>query len=85
MRVKCQKSPKIIIWNRVKSLREKYNLRQAEVAQGAGIAISTLWFIEQGFDKKTTIETKRKLADYFKCDIEDIFPAEMIGNEPRKD
>lgn len=84
-KITWKKAPSNIGWNRVKSLRKKHGLRQAEVAQGADICITTLWLIESGFDKKTTKETKQKLANFFECDIEDIFPAEMVGNGPTKD
>lgn len=85
MKIKWETAPENIMWNKVKALRKKYGLRQAEVAQGADIAISTLWLIEQGFDKKTTKETKDKLAKFFECDVDDIFPAEMVGNQTREE
>jgi transcriptional regulator with XRE-family HTH domain len=62
--------------NRVKALRKMKNLRQIEVAEGADVAISTLWMIEKGFVKKTTHETKKKLADFFEVDIEELFPVQ---------
>jgi DNA-binding XRE family transcriptional regulator len=60
--------------NQVKTLRKMRNLRQIEVAEGADVAISTLWMIEKGFDKKTSYETKKKLADFFEVSLEDLFP-----------
>ena len=83
-KIRWQKAPDRLIWNKVKSLRKKKKLKQAQVAVGADISITTLWMIESGFEKKTSDETKQKLADFFDCNIEDIFPAEMIGNEPRE-
>ena len=73
-----------IVWNRVKSLRKEMKLNQAQVAVGSGIAVNTLYSIELGNDERTTDVTKQKLADFFKCDIDDIFPAEMIGDKPKK-
>ena len=67
-------------WNRVKSIRRLGKLSQAEVAEGSRISIATLYNIEHGYEKTTTQETKEKLAQFFKCDVEDIFPAQMIGN-----
>jgi len=81
-KIKWDDMPNFIVWNRVKSLRRNMKLNQAQVAVGAGIAVNTLWMIEQGYDEKTTKETKKKLADFFKCDIDDIFPSKMIGNKP---
>ena len=83
-KIKWDKMPSFIVWNRVKSLRRNMKLNQTKVAVGAGISVNTLYLIEQGYDDKTTKETKKKLADFFKCDISDIFPAEMVGNEPKK-
>jgi len=76
--------PSRMVWNRVKSLRENMKLSQIQVATGAGISVTTIWMIEQGFDEKTTEMTKQKIADFFKCDILDIFPSEMIGSKPRE-
>lgn len=81
VKVKCEKVFDQLIWNKVKTLRSERKLKQIQVAEGADISISTLWMIEQGYDKKTTKETKRKLAKYFKCDVSDIFPVQMIGNK----
>ena len=77
-----QTAPRIV-WNKIKSLRKEKGLTQVQVAAFAGISIATLWMIESGYEKKTSDETKRKLAAFFECDIEDIFPCEMIGNKPR--
>ncbi|MBD3203709.1 hypothetical protein GF327_05400 [Candidatus Woesearchaeota archaeon] len=69
-------------WNRVKTLRKMKNLPQIAVCEGADISITTLWFIEQGYDKKTRYETKKKIADFFQVKVYDLFPAQMIGNRP---
>lgn len=82
--IKWEKMPDFICWNRVKTLRKHLKLSQMKVAAGAGISMPTLWSIESGFDEKTTKETKQKIADFFDCNIDDIFPAEMVGNEPRE-
>jgi len=82
-KIKWDPAPDFLIWNKVKSLRKKGGLTQPQVAVGANISISTLWMIESGYEEKTTKETKRKLAKFFKCEIEDIFPSQMIGNQTR--
>lgn len=79
-KIKWKKVPDMLVWNRIKSLRKEEGLNQAQVAVGSGISIGTLYMIEQGYEEKTTEETKRKLAKFFKCDVEDIFPAQMVGN-----
>ena len=77
--------PSFIVWNKIKRLRKERGLSQTQVAAGAAISITTLWMIEQGYEKKTSNETKKKLANFFKCNIKDIFPAEMIGNKPKEE
>jgi len=84
-KIKWDPIPDFIIWNKVKTLRKRRGLNQPQVAVGADISITTLWFIESGFDKKTTIETKKKLADFFECEVDDIFPAEMVGNQTKEE
>jgi len=84
-KIKWDPAPDFLVWNRIKSLRKKRGLNQVQVAAGADISINTLWMIEQGYDKRTTDETKQKIADFFKCDVSDIFPAEMIGNKSKEE
>ncbi|MBA7614660.1 hypothetical protein ES703_21929 [subsurface metagenome] len=81
-KINWEKVPDFLIWNKVKTLRLERKFKQIKVAAGADISISTLWMIESGYEKKVTDETKKKLAKFFKCDVDDIFPAEMIGNKP---
>jgi DNA-binding XRE family transcriptional regulator len=84
MKIKWDPAPPGIGWNRIKALRKMGGLNQAQVAVGAGISIATLYNIEHGYEETTTDETKKKLADFFKCDVEDIFPAQMVGNIPKE-
>lgn len=77
---KKKKTPDFIVWNRLKVLRHSRELTQIEVAAGAGISLTTLWYLEQGFDKKATQETKEKLAKFFDVKMSDIFPVEVTGN-----
>jgi len=79
-KIKWKKVPDFMVWNRVQSLRREMNLTQLQVASRAEISIGTLSFIEKGYDENTTEETKRKLAKFLDCEVEDIFPAQMIGN-----
>jgi len=83
-KIKWENVPDMVIWNKIKSLRKARKLKQAQVAVGADISITTLWMIEQGYEKKTSDETKQKLAGFFECDVSDLFPCEMIGSEPRE-
>ena len=84
-KLKWRRAPDRLFWNKIRALRKEKKLKQVQVAVGADISITTLWMIEQGYEKKTSSETKQKLADFFDCDVDDIFPAEMIGNKPREE
>jgi DNA-binding XRE family transcriptional regulator len=75
--------PPMIGWNKLKSLRKDRGLTQPQVAVGAGISIACLYYLEAGFESRVTQKTKKKLAKFFEVDIDDLFPCEMIGNEPR--
>ena len=77
-------APEGMRWNKLKSLRKKKNLTQPEVAVGADVAITTIYFLEAGFEERTGEDVKKKLAEFFRVDIDDLFPCEMIGNTPRE-
>ncbi len=83
--IKWKKVPDLLVWNKIKSLRKERKLKQIEVAIGSDISPATIWMLEQGYERRTTDETKQKLADFFKCDIDDIFPVEMVGNKSREE
>lgn len=59
-------------YNRVKELRLQYGIKQKEVADYLDLKISTYSSKESGA-RKFTIYEGLKLADFFKCDIKDIF------------
>lgn len=61
--------------NRLRIALALSKAKQAEVAEFTGIATANLSNIVNGKYSALTIETGRKLADYFGCAIEDLFPA----------
>ena len=81
MSIQQKRIPPLIVWNRLRALREEKGLSMAQVANDAGISAPTLWLLEQGFDERTTIPTKKKLAHYFKYSVSDIFPVKMLGDQ----
>jgi transcriptional regulator with XRE-family HTH domain len=83
-KLKWDSMPKSLGWNKLKSLRKSQGLSQQQVAVGAGCSLSSVYFIEMGYEQRTTEGLRKKLADYFQVDVDDLFPAEMIGNEPRE-
>ena len=57
--------------NRIRELRQRRNIKQADLAKTLGIAANTLSYWEQGrfdMDNKSLI----KLADYFECSVDYI-------------
>lgn len=81
MKIKWDPVPDQLVWNKVKSLRRQRGLKQIDVAAGSGTTITTVWNIEQGYERRVSDQIKQKLADFFECDIDDIFPCEMVGNQ----
>jgi len=76
--------PAMVAWNRLKSLRKSRGLSQLQVAAGAGVSITQIYFLELGHETRTTEKTKQKIASFFDVDVYDLFPCEMIGNKPRE-
>lgn len=58
--------------NKLKKLREKQNIKQSEMAKILGISDSNYFKKESGMVKFSLIEAK-KISDFFKVSIEDIF------------
>jgi DNA-binding XRE family transcriptional regulator len=85
MSIDWPKVPGFEVWNRAKVLRKMRGLTQLEVAAGAGISVFTLWSIEAGFDERTSCEVKEKLARFFECAVEEIFPVEMVGSLSKRE
>jgi len=73
-----------MVWNRLKTLRKEKNLTQLEVAKGTGLSLTWIAYAEKGFDDNISDHAKQKIADFFQADVDDIFPTEMIGNQPKK-
>ncbi len=84
-KIRWKKTAPLIVWNKIKSLRIEKKLTQVQVSAFADVSVATIWMIEQGYDKTTSKKTKQRLATFFNCDIEDIFPCEMIGNQTREE
>lgn len=70
-----------IVWNKLKTLRLQKKMTQVQVSAYSGVAVATIWMLENGYDKTAAKKTKQRLATFFKCDISDLFPVEMIGNQ----
>lgn len=61
----------IIINNKIKIYRAMRNISQKELADAIGVTQQTIWRIEKL--GTTNLITAKKIADYFKVSIDDIF------------
>ena len=61
----------IIINNKIKFYREMRNISQKELADAIGVTQQTIWRVEKL--GTTNLITAKKIADYFKVGIDDIF------------
>ena len=73
------KIPSFIQWNRLKALRRKAGLTQAKLAVAADVSHATIFYLEAGHEEKISDSTKQKLADYFGCQVDELFPVVMVG------
>ena len=64
----------IIINNKVKVYRAMRNISQKELADAIGVTQQTIWRIEKL--GTSNLITAKKIADYFKVGIDDIFLTE---------
>ncbi len=82
-KIKWAPAPPMVGWNRLKSLRLERGLTQPELAVAAGLAVGTVCHLECGLEERVADSTKAKLAAFFECDVDDIFPVQMLGDRPR--
>lgn len=61
--------------NQIKTLRERKNIMQKEVADALGVSRQTMTAIETG-KYNPSLELTLKIAKYFKKPVEDIFKLE---------
>lgn len=62
--------------NIVKKKRNEQNLRLVDLALKAGIGVSTLWLVEQGYHNRILLSTKDKIAEALHTDIKILFGEE---------
>ena len=55
----------------LKQLRKEIRYTQKEVSEGSGIPFSTYVAYEMGY-RKPSLKNAEKLAQFFKCKVEDI-------------
>ena len=57
---------------KIKELRKKLNLTQAELCEKANVSRQTIIDLENGNGANTTIATLQKLANALKCKVENL-------------
>lgn len=71
--------PPFVEWNRLKSLRKNRRLNIAQFCEKLKISTATYFYLESGVDTGS-VKLKQRVADFFSCEVSDIFPVEMIGS-----
>ena len=59
--------------NKLREKRKELNLRMIDVALKSGVGVSTVWLIENGYIKRISYETKRKIASGLNTTIHKLF------------
>jgi DNA-binding XRE family transcriptional regulator len=73
--------PDFVSWNRLKMLRKMKQVRQVDLAAACDVSFPTLYFLENGAERRVSQEIKKRIADFFQVDVSDIFPAMMSGEK----
>lgn len=62
----------ISVYNQIKSIREKRNIKQNEMADNLGVSRQTMTAIEK-MKYNPSLELSLKIAKYFDLSVEDVF------------
>ncbi len=63
---------KISVYNQIKVIREKRNIKQNEMAEALGVSRQTMTAIEK-MKYNPSLELSLKIAEYFNLSVEDVF------------
>ncbi len=59
--------------NKLKKLRKRMGLRQLDVARISNVGVTSLYYIEAGYDSRVSQKTKKKIAKALDKKVEEIF------------
>ena len=62
--------------NKLREKREALNLRMIDIALICGVGISTIWLVENGYDRRISKKTKEKITKGLGVTTKEIFPEE---------
>lgn len=60
--------------NKLREKREELSLRQVDVAKLTGVGLTTIWLLENGYDRRVSQKTKKKIAQGLKLKVQEVFP-----------
>lgn len=70
--------------NRIQELREEHDMTQVALAQALGVTRQTINAVERNrYDPQ--LELAFKLAEFFECDVDDLFQSDFDGIRPISD
>ena len=59
--------------NKLKKIRQNMRLRQIDLAKRAGVGLTTIYYIESGYEERASQKTKEKIALGLGKKVEEIF------------
>jgi len=59
--------------NEIRERRRSLGFRMIDLSLRSGLGVSTIWLIEQGYDKRVSPETKKKIAGALDSTVEELF------------
>lgn len=59
--------------NNLKKLRQRMGLRQVDIAKLSGVGLTTIYYIESGYEERASQKTKKKIAKALDKKVEEIF------------
>lgn len=59
--------------SKLRERRKALNLRMIDIALKSGVGVSTIWLIENGYSRRVTLQTKRKISTALGANIKELF------------
>lgn len=78
-KIEWEPRPDFVKWNRLRTIRKARKLRQIDLCVAADISSGTLFYLENGFDNRTSEEIKNRIAKVLEVPVSEIFPAMIQG------
>ena len=59
--------------NEIRKKRKSLGFRMVDLSLRSGVGVSTIWLIEQGYNKRVLPETKKRIAGALDSTVEELF------------